>query len=402
MISYTPLEYLKIDVANMYGLDKKTFKQRIAWVNSVKDLSKYTNKADKPAQFEAARLALIDAENQVSTGHLVGLDACSSGITILGILTGCHVTSSNTGVIGTKRMDMYSVCANEMGDLLGKDIDVPRSDVKAAQMTYFYGSRLKPKEIFGDETEELFAFHTAQNNVAPGACMFMEELLLSWQPNTLSHRFTLPDNFNANVPVLQKMKTKIEIDELDSATLTYIYEDNVGKEKGLSVAANITHGVDGFIVRETARRCCYSKRSLTNIRLILHQNRHNQCTSPVLQDIEFQRNTHGFLSLVGAIHINKKSVLLFTQEYREELMLLIDEVLMNPSFQVITIHDEFKCHPNYMNYLRQTYAQVLAELAESLVGQRILQEVRNDDSLTVQKLSDDLGDCIRQGEYFLS
>ena len=91
--------------------------------------------------------------------------------------------------------------------------------------------------IFGDETDELMAFYQAQELVAPGACYMMRELLDSWQPYALEHSHTLPDGFHVRVPVLQKMKAKIEIDELDHTTLTYIYEDNIGSEFGLAVAA---------------------------------------------------------------------------------------------------------------------------------------------------------------------
>lgn len=81
MTKFSSLDYIKIDIANQYGmsLDKKTFKQRIAWVNSVKDLRSKVKDAEKPAQFYAAILALEDALQGVPTGHLVGLDACASG-----------------------------------------------------------------------------------------------------------------------------------------------------------------------------------------------------------------------------------------------------------------------------------------------------------------------------------
>jgi hypothetical protein len=65
---------------------------------------------------------------------LVGLDACSSGISILGILIGCYETSKNTGVIGNKRMDMYGECTKTMNGILDNDIDIPRSEIKSAQM----------------------------------------------------------------------------------------------------------------------------------------------------------------------------------------------------------------------------------------------------------------------------
>jgi len=79
MQSYTPIEYLKIDIGNMYGLDKKSFRQRITWVDSIKNLRSKTMQAENPAQYLAAVIALEDALAGRPTGHLVGLDACASG-----------------------------------------------------------------------------------------------------------------------------------------------------------------------------------------------------------------------------------------------------------------------------------------------------------------------------------
>ena len=79
MTRYSPIDYIKIDIANQYGKDKLSFKQRIAWVNSVKSLRSKIDQAEKPAQYLAAVLALEDAMAGVPSGHLVGLDACSSG-----------------------------------------------------------------------------------------------------------------------------------------------------------------------------------------------------------------------------------------------------------------------------------------------------------------------------------
>lgn len=135
MTRFTPIEYLKIDIGNMYGHSKKSFQQRIAWVDSVKDLRAKTDQADSPAQYLAAVLALEDALAGRPTGHLVGLDACASGITILGILSSCHTTCRNTGTIGQKRMDMYGECTKAMNALLEGGIETTRNDVKKSQMT---------------------------------------------------------------------------------------------------------------------------------------------------------------------------------------------------------------------------------------------------------------------------
>jgi len=402
MMKFSALEYIKIDIANNYGLDKKSFRQRIAWVDSIKDLRSKVAQAEKPAQFLAGVLALEDALAGRPSGFLVELDACASGISILGILTGCPVTSANTGVTGKKRMDMYGQCTAAMNELLPSEVVVPRSDAKSATMTHYYGSVATPKRIFGDESPELYAFYQAQEMVAPGACFLMQELLASWQPNALFHHNTLPDGYQAKVPVLQKMKSKIEIDELDHATLTYVYEENIGSEYGLAVAANATHSVDGFLVRETVRRCNYDRDHLEDVAaLIQYQKLTSRVTEPT-HPFEINAANHGFLSLRGVEIVNPENISQFTVGYLEELLSLIQETLTRPSFPVLTIHDAFKCHPNYANEMREVYRDILAELADSNVGVQIIRELRNDRRYNYAKLSDDLGDHIMEADYFLS
>lgn len=80
MKNYTPLSYLKIDIANSYGLDKKTFEERIQWFDDNKDnLRQLCKEADEPAQMYAGVLAYEDTCKGIPTGHLVGLDATCSG-----------------------------------------------------------------------------------------------------------------------------------------------------------------------------------------------------------------------------------------------------------------------------------------------------------------------------------
>ena len=123
------------------------------------------------------------------------------------------------------------------------------------------------------------------------------------------------------------------------------------------------------------------------------------CAAPAIEVICRQ---HGFLSLRGAEFVNSDTVLQFSMDYRNELIGLIKEVLTKPSFPILTIHDEFKCHPNHVNAMREVYMTVLAELADSRVGEQIIQEVRNDPAYRLQKITDTLGDQIMQAEYFLS
>ena len=141
MQSYTGLDYLKIDVANQFGLDKMQFEDRIYWVGThTQRLEAQTAHADDPFRYAAAVKAFRDALDCTPTGHLVGLDACASGIQVMSAITGCTVGARNTGLTGDKRMDIYEIATNKMNDLLDIAVSFVRDIVKPAVMTFFYGS----------------------------------------------------------------------------------------------------------------------------------------------------------------------------------------------------------------------------------------------------------------------
>lgn len=150
------------------------------------------------------------------------------------------------------------------------------------------------------------------------------------------------------------------------------------------------------------RRCSYNQDLLFSVAEILTTNKGLAKTSTYVHRMEQLAVDHGFVSLRGVEFITINNVLDFSVEYRTELYQLIQEILSKPRFDVLCIHDEFKCHPKYMNHLRECYVTILAELADSTVGQQIIREVRNDPDYVLTKLSNNLGDKIMKSEYFLS
>ena len=325
MNHYSGLDYIKIDIANQYGIAGKTFKQRIAWVESKKkNLGNYMNRAKNPFRYAAAVMALDEVMAGKSTGYLVGLDASASGIQLMSALTGCVKGAANTGLAGKRPKDVYSIITDVMNNLLNSSTTYERNDVKGATMTSFYGSKRQPKLAFGEDTPELKAFYQARELVAPGAAMLMKEMQAAWQPYALEHSWTMPDGFKVKKKVKAMIDTKIEIDELPGhPCFTYRHVENVGLEEGRSLEADIIQSCDGYVVREMSRRCKF--------------------------DMQF-------------------------------------------------IHDEYMAHPNNMNQVRQTYIDILAELADGTLINSILSEITNTD-IRIKPITKKLGDQIRRSEY---
>ena len=125
---FSGLDYLKIDIANNFGLDKKTYQERISWFNSTiepeinKDsdntyLLSLAQSADEiPLAYQGLR-AYRDYLNKIPNGYMISFDATTSGIQIMSALTtdikGMTITNS---LEPDKRYDCYSEVFTYMKD----------------------------------------------------------------------------------------------------------------------------------------------------------------------------------------------------------------------------------------------------------------------------------------------
>lgn len=246
MKTFTGYEYLLIDVANTFGLDKLLFEERIEWATiNLGSLETLADKAEVQPMYLKAVQALRNAQKGIPIGHLIELDACCSGMQVLSAITGCVSGAAMCGLVDPdRRADAYSSITEHMNELLHDQnitVDIPRKQAKEATMTVLYGSKAKPIEIFGENTPELNAFYQAITTHAPGAWEALQDLLNAWQPYALKHEWVLPDGFQAKVKVLQKKETRITLDELDKASFTYTFYINEGSKRGISLPANVTH-----------------------------------------------------------------------------------------------------------------------------------------------------------------
>lgn len=412
MQEFTGYEYIKIDIANQYGMDKELFETRINWVDENMDqLESLMDEADEPILYIKAVMALRDAQNVIPTGHIMGLDACSSGLQIMGALIGCEVTARNTGLVDPNaRADIYSTTTDVMNNILkdmGLSVEPTRKEVKLAQMTFFYGSQAKPKEIFGEETPELEGFYKAQYAVAPGACELMDYMLATWKRDALTHEWVLPDGFHTRVKVMYDVDLKVEVDELGGTTFTHRFQENIitndyaakqdfPVKDGVANAANIVHSIDGMIVREMGRRCNYEEAKLR--KALTQLNDH--LNSGFVPAEDYPNNFTNFISMVHVEDIDTAiATLTFNDLWR--LRTLIEQCLEYRSFPMICVHDEFKCSPNHMNQLRKHYIEIFAELADSNLMEDILNQIHGSNE-TLQKHTPNLSEKIRQSNYMLS
>lgn len=407
---FTGWQYMLIDLANAFGLDKKLFGERIQWAEAnLPILETLVEQAETPPLFVKAMLAIRKVQRGEPTGHVIGLDACCSGIQVMSALTGCIAGATATGLVDPNvRADAYSKTTEIMESLLGGTVHVDRKGAKLALMTSFYGSKQEPINIFGADTPELNAFYQAANIVAPGAWELLQDLLASWQPYALSHKWKLPDGFDAVVKVMEKREARVEVDELDHATFTYEFYENRGTKSGLSNVANVVHSVDAYVLRCIHRRCNYDWNMVVEAQLAIKDEmadrRAGKSVEMAESDVQYcvwQYERSGMADVMILPHLVNDGCNGVPDTLLVKLDYIIETMLAHRPFPVITIHDEFKCSPNHMNHLRQHYINIFAELADSDLLSDILSQIHGKKGV-FPKLSNTLSGLIRGSNYALS
>ena len=249
MQQFTGTEYLKIDLANCFGLDRLQWDDRMHWVDDNEPvLEKMDAYAKYPILFRKATRAYREVQKGRPTNHIMGLDATASGLQIMACMAGCYETASAVNVINAgTRMDVYTDIADFMNKQPG--IFVTREIVKKPIMTVFYGSTAQPKEVFGEGTA-LVVFYKALRERLGGAYELMGVLQNYWDSGADYHQWTLPDNHIARVPVTQTIEKSLEIDEFHHMRFLYRSSIICPKEQSRSLAANIVHSIDAWIVRQ--------------------------------------------------------------------------------------------------------------------------------------------------------
>lgn len=404
MQEFTGKEYLKIDIANSFGHDKLNWNERIEWfdLNEVK-LDSLIRQAEKPALFYAGVMAWRDVQDGKPSGYPISLDACASGLQLLSCLTGDAQAAKLCGVISTgSREDAYTSIYQWMCNRIGSTSRIKREDTKKAIMTSLYGSTAEPENIFGGG-ELLATFFEAMEVNAPGCWELNRMFLDIWDPQAQEHNWVLPDNFHVHVKV---MVNRTEVVHFYDAPYETTRKIQGSKWKGRSLGANTIHSVDGLVVREMVRRCDYDVMDVIRATEAavkagtdtpdIHATATSQQSKMVQTMWNHYRET-GFLSARILPYINEETI------HRVARGPLLDLLLSTPQkpFKLLTVHDCFRCLPNYGNDLRKQYRQVLSELARSELCSSLFSQILKR-KVTIGKMDPQMWKQVQDSNYALS
>lgn len=385
MQTFTPQEYLKIDIANNFGLDKLDWEDRLAWFDANEaQLPNLVSQAEAPALFYSGVKAWLDTKAGKAIGYPISLDATASGIQILSVLTGDRSAALLSNVLDAgKRMDAYTGVYEEMLRRAGQDIQLTRATVKDAVMTSCYGSEAQPKKAFG-EGPLLEIFYQTMDDLCPGIWQFNQAMLAWWDPTATQYSWKLPDNFHVHIKVMNHVQETVQF----LGENHHIYrKENLPMEQGRSLGANLTHSVDGFIVRELTRRCNYNPLQIQEIKTLLRTGSgvasHSAENAKMTLKLWTLYQQSGILSARILDYLDYATIHLVDQSKIRDLL----NTLPRKPFPILSIHDCFRVHPNYGNDLRRQYIRLLHEIAGSNLLQFLLDQMLRD-PVQVTKLED--------------
>lgn len=173
------------------------------------------------------------------------------------------------------------------------------------------------------------------------------------------------------------------------------------EEKTRMLSANTTHSIDGMVVREMLRRCNYDADLITYVKQLCYGVQESNVALEENFDMVMELWNHyersGFLSMRICDYLDAGSIALVDRQVILEML----ETLPKKSFKVLTVHDCFRCHPNYGNDLRRQYNQILSDIAKSNLLSFILSQVLGQE-FTAGKLDNDMWKDVLDAEYALS
>lgn len=398
--TFTGKQYLMIDIANNFGLDKDDWGDRLAWFEKNEaTLESLISAAAEPALFAAGVRAWRNVQKGGVNHYPISLDATSSGIQLLSCLTGDRKGAELCNVIDIgSRADAYTIQYKNMLEKTGGDARVDRSKCKDAIMTAFYGSEATPKKVFG-EGELLAIFNETMEEGAPYAWELNQACLAIWNPEATSYDWVMPNNFHVHIKVMNQVTETVHF--LDKPYDVH-YTVQMAIEKGRSLCANMTHSVDGMVVSEMKSRCGFDPVITTFLHGLCAASPKGKTgigrmADEMVSTIWGHYTDSGFLSVRILDYLDAENIDLVDRQVIRDLI----QTLPAKPFDVISVHDCFRCLPNYGNDLRRQYNQILSDIARSDLLSFLMSQILGR-IVTIEKGDKEMWKDILEANYALS
>lgn len=389
----TGKEYLMADIACKHdkAYEKLSWDQRIYHFSEIdfKD-PKTFKEASNPVGLRAAYVAMEHTALGRPSGYMISLDAASSGLQLLSLLVSCPVSWRLCG--GDENiLDAYT----EVFLHMNTNLKIDRKDVKQSIMTSLYGSTATPKAVFGEDVD---VFYETMEKMAPGAWdlnLGIQELWDEVEGST--YDWIMPDNFYACIETHDKDVIKFKF--LDEE-FQVVQKVNKRPRFHKGLGPNLIHSVDGMIVREMYRRCQYDIKTMQRVLGLIAKGVTGGTTgrsAAMVQTLWELYQESGFLSVRILDYLYEDTCGLVDMKIIQDLIITMPHV----PFQLVTVHDCFRCHPNYGNDLRRQYNTILADINDSNLLPFIASQVANQ-QISARKVGKIPREVILNANYTLS
>lgn len=303
------LTNLKLDIANLAGLDKTTTDNKLDWFNDaeknilkVATLGKIDKRLsickelDKPIRFLSACIAYKDALNDKAIGYMASIDSTASGCQLSALLTRDRLAAKYTNLTSeNKRYDIYTEVAKEFYRLLGETNPfkhlTDRKRFKEAVMISGYNGKVAVERNF--TSSEIPYFYQAYRNICSGMVELTDIINKAYFDNYVKPYmcWTMPDGFEVVCPQTKGVFKNVKTRHFNCMFRYNIVAPDEATNKR-SLSPNIVHSIDAYVCRELLRRTRY----------------------------------------------------------------------VNPNCEVMSVHDSFYSHPNNIDLILSTYNNILQEM----------------------------------------
>jgi hypothetical protein len=344
----TPREWLLVDVARSYGLDKATWADRLSWAQAraVSGVGMQGG-AKEPFLFASA----VAASNAVETDHLVSLDATASGIQCLALMAQDSASALAVNLGTNVVNNPYQRVKDHMGDY-------PYEKVKKATMTSFYESKATPKDLFGDDYDKFVA---AASTMLPGPWA-LKEAISSCMDNREFYSWTMMDGFVVNMEVTTPVECSMDIGGMEMQWTEH--RRAAAPTKGLT--ANVTHSLDAMVLREVLRR--------TNVgNVVWNTNMFSELREKdiALMQSVLRWQVSKFLSFEFLDHMDEENGALVPDQMKYEFL----RRTQAESMYIQPIHDCYRVKATDASLLFTIHREVMADLAYAKTATWLLPQI---------------------------
>lgn len=294
----------------------------------------------------------------------VALDTRSSCILLTSLLTRDNKALKSVFTLGLKnhKVDPYKQVFKRIPELQ----DLARDDQKKCVMQYIYCGNAKVKSVCGEYKD---AFVDAFASALPKSQAFREACLNAWDSNCEEYSWQLPDGFQVNQKV-EKVLYELGIQEILMEIKVNGHITNVhpnwkvpctlqkGDNGTRSIAPNVIHSIDAYIMRELVRRCN------NTFKIDLHDIKIGEfnSTNPNAETIYKMWQETKMVSLNILNYLNKGDTI--PEEYFNAILGIV-RTLPKSRFFIKPIHDEFCCRAEFRKDMVKVFNQLLVELYRS-------------------------------------